>query len=101
MNNGDRFGLAKSTANFEMETPPSPSASATKIAEQLKKERQEDKSETRGAVTPALIRQSMKPIRDIEFEYLKKFQTEVFQLIVRAKQNDSVFFQRGHVGQHG
>lgn len=88
MNNADRFGLAKSTLNFETKVLNSPSASATRFAEQLKNERQEDKSEARGAVTPALIRQSMKPIRDIEFEYLKKYQTEVFQLIVRAKQND-------------
>ena len=86
MNNADRFGLT-TTKPFQA-TPPSPSASATKIANQLKAERQDDKSETRGEVTPAAIRKSMKPIRDIEFEYLKKFQTELFRSIVRAKEND-------------
>ena len=77
MNNADRFAV-----------PPSPSASATKIAKQLNAERQDDKSEPRGEVTPSSIRKSMKPIRDVEFEYLKKYQTELFRAIVRAKEND-------------
>lgn len=88
MNVADRFGFSKPVESMgNIAIPPSPSASVTKMANQLKTERQDDKSEVRGEVTPSAIRKSMKPIRDYEFEYLKKFQTELFHSIVRAKED--------------
>jgi len=41
--------------------------------------------DVRGVVTPASIRQSMKPARDVEFEFLKKFQTDLFRVMTARK----------------
>lgn len=83
MNTADRFGFAHH--NPSIAVPRSPSASATKMAVEIGREKQEEGNELRGEVTPASIRMSMPPIRDIEFEYLKKFQTDLFRIIVKAK----------------
>lgn len=88
MNTADRFANAISRNNNHTQSiavPRSPSASATRMANQIGRERQQDKDEARGEVTPSAIRTSMPPIRDIEFEYLKKFQNDLFRIIVKAK----------------
>ena len=85
MNTGDRFNLAHASRSPTIMVPPSPSQSVTKMATQLNAQRQDDKDDTRGAVTPASIRASMPPVRDVEFELLKKFQSELFQVIVKNK----------------
>ncbi len=85
MNPADRFGMLPKSANNIM-VPPSPTASQTRMARQLNADRQDEKSsEVRAVVTPSSFRGSMKPIRDTEFEYLKKFQTELFRSMVTAK----------------
>src|SRR5665811_2200764 len=90
MNTAERFGLNHASRSKTIMVPPSPSQSATKMATELNTQRQEDNDETRGVVTPASIRLSMPPVKDIEFEMLKKFQTEIFKVIVKNK-SDGLF----------
>lgn len=89
MNSVHRYAFAKkgNGNSTTIAVPPSPSASATKMASRLRSERQThgNNSALRGAVTPAAIRASMPPVRDLEFEYLKKFQTDLYRVIVRRK----------------
>ena len=42
-------------------------------------------SDGRGVVTPATIRTSMPAVRDLEYELLKRFQTELFRAMSRSK----------------
>jgi len=88
----DRYNFAKRG----IKVPRSPSASDTKMAQRMRSERNRQQQYTgnshgrrdvdvRGVVTPAAIRASMPPVRDLEFEYLKKFQTDLYRVIQRRK----------------